>query len=66
MCLAQALSKLVRFEENQSKLPVLLALVLVCGGLVLRQDAIAIFGVYQTLETTWQVQLYLFLAYWQS
>lgn len=36
-----------QFEENQSKLPVLLALVLVCGGLVLRQDAIAIFGVYQ-------------------
>jgi len=37
----------VQFKEDQSILPVLLALVLVFAGLVRRQDAIAIFGVYQ-------------------
>lgn len=41
--------KQARFKEDQSILPVLLALVLVFAGLVRRQDAIAIFGVYQTL-----------------
>lgn len=37
-----------RFDESQDRLPVVLALVLVSTGLFLKQDAITIFGIYQS------------------